>query len=37
MKRVLLIGFDPAVVDFSKWPGMSADKVRKGIEAAKRD
>jgi hypothetical protein len=33
MKRVLLIGFDPAVVDFSKWPGMTADKVRTGIEA----
>lgn len=35
MKRVLLIGFDPDVVDFSKWPGMTADKVRAGIEADK--
>ena len=40
MKRVLFIGFDPATVDFSDPalpPGMSAEKIQAGIEAALAD
>ena len=31
-KKVLMIGLDPAVVDYDKWPGLSAEK----LEAALR-
>ncbi len=31
-KKVLLIGFDPAVVDFSKWPGLTAEKLLAALE-----
>ena len=37
MKRVLLVGYDPEAVDFSDPalpPGMSAEKVRAGVEVA---
>ena len=37
MTRVLLLGYDPDTVDFSDPalpPGMTADKVRVGIEVA---
>jgi hypothetical protein len=37
MTRVLLIGYDPATVDFSDPalpPGMSAEKVHAGVEVA---
>lgn len=37
MKRVLLLGYDPATVDFSDPalpPGMSVEKVHAGVEAA---
>lgn len=37
MKRVLMVGYDPATVDFSDpalAPGMDADKIHAGIKAA---
>lgn len=37
MKRVLLVGFDPATVDFSDPalpPGMTAEKIHAGIKLA---
>ena len=40
MKRVLLIGFDPATVDFSDPalpPGMTAEKIHAGINLAPGD
>jgi hypothetical protein len=40
MKRVLLIGFDPASVDFSDpslRPGMSAEKIHAGVKVALAD
>jgi hypothetical protein len=40
MKRVLLIGFDPASVDFSDPalpPGMSAEKIHSGVKVALAD
>lgn len=33
--RVLQIGIDPDVVDFSPWPGQSADVLRARLEVAK--
>ena len=40
MKRVLLVGFDPATVDFSDPalpPGMTAEKIHAGLKAALAD
>jgi len=40
MKRVLLVGFDPATVDFSDPalpPGMAAEKIHAGIKLALAD
>jgi hypothetical protein len=40
MKRVLLVGFDPATVDYSDAalpPGMTAEKIHAGIERALAD
>jgi hypothetical protein len=40
MKRVLLIGFDPATVDFSDPalpPGMTAEKIHAGVKRALAD
>ena len=40
MKRVILIGFDPATVDFSDPalpPGMTAEKVHAGVKVALAD
>jgi hypothetical protein len=40
MKRVLLVGFDPAAVDFSDPalpPGMTAEKIHAGIKIALAD
>lgn len=40
MKRVLLVGFDPATVDFSDPalpPGMSAEKIHAGVKLALAD
>ena len=34
-KRVLLIGLDPTVVDFSRWPGLDAEKLEKALNADK--
>ena len=33
-KRVLQIGIDPSVIDFSPWPGQDADKLRARIATA---
>ncbi len=30
---VLLVGFDPAVVDYSKWPDLTAEKLLSALEA----
>lgn len=35
-RSVLLIGLDPAVVDFGKWPGMTAEKLAKALEADRK-
>lgn len=32
--RVLQVGMDPGVIDFSPWPGQSADALRGRIDAA---
>lgn len=32
-KSVLLIGFEPAVVDYSKWPGLTPEKLLGMLEA----
>ena len=40
MKRVLLVGFDPAMVDFSDPalpPGMTAEKIHAGVKIALAD
>lgn len=34
-KRILLIGFDPSVVDYTKWPGLTAEKLRAALEGDK--
>lgn len=31
-KSVLLIGWDPDFVDYSKWPGLTPEKLRKALE-----
>ena len=30
--KILLVGWDPDVVDYSKWPGLTAEKLRAGLE-----
>ena len=29
---ILLVGWDPDVVDYSKWPGLTPEKLRAGLE-----
>ncbi len=39
-KKVLLIGLDPAVVNYDRWPGLTAEKLEAGLrrdEAALND
>ena len=39
-KNVLLIGLDPAVVAYDRWPGLTAEKLEAGLrrdEAALKD
>ena len=31
-KRVVLVGWDPEVVDYSKWPGLTPEKLRAALE-----
>lgn len=31
-KRVLMIGLDPDVVDYGRWPGLTPEKLRAGLE-----
>ena len=31
-KQVLLVGWHPDVVDYSKWPGLTPEKLRAGLE-----
>jgi len=35
-KTVLLVGFDPSVVDYSKWPGLTPEKLGAMLEADRR-
>jgi hypothetical protein len=35
-KTVLLIGLDPAVVDYAKWPGLTPEKLQAALEADAR-
>ena len=30
-KNVMLIGLDPAVVDYDRWPGLTAEKLEAGL------
>lgn len=32
-KRVLFIGLDPEVVDYERWPGLTAEKLRGALQA----
>ena len=31
-KKILLVGWNPSVVDYSKWPGLTPEKLRAGLE-----
>ena len=31
-KNVLLIGLDPAVVEYAKWPGLTPEKLQRGLQ-----
>jgi len=31
-KKILLVGWNPNVVDYSKWPGLTPEKLRAGLE-----
>lgn len=33
MKKILLVGWHPSVVDFSKWPGLTAEKLEIALRA----
>ena len=33
MTRVVLVGWNPEVVDYSKWPGLTAEKLTAVLEA----
>ena len=35
-KSVLFIGLDPGVVDYDRWPGLSAEKLRAALDADRR-
>ncbi len=32
-KKVIMIGWHPSVVDYSKWPGFTAEKLQAALEA----
>jgi len=32
-KKVLMVGWHPTVVDYSKWPGLTAEKLEQGLRA----
>jgi hypothetical protein len=34
-KSVVIIGLDPSVVDYNKWPGLTAEKLRAALEGAR--
>jgi hypothetical protein len=36
-KSVVVIGFDPSVVDYSRWPGLDAEKLRAALGGARDD
>ena len=36
-KKVLLIGLDPAVIDFSRWPGLTAEMVDGALRAGEKE
>ncbi len=31
-KKVVLVGWNPEVVDYSKWPGLTPEKLRAALE-----
>jgi len=31
-KKILFVGWNPDVVDYSKWPGLTSEKLRAGLE-----
>jgi hypothetical protein len=33
VKKVLMVGWHPDVVDYSKWPGLTAEKLEQGLRA----
>lgn len=33
MAKILMVGWHPDVVDYAKWPGLSAERLRAGIQA----
>ena len=35
-RNVLLIGLDPAVVDYSRWPGLTPEKIEASLRSAER-
>lgn len=35
-KQVMLIGLDPTVVDYSRWPGLNAEKLEMGLNSDKQ-
>ena len=35
-KRVMLIGLDPTVVDYSRWTGLNAEMLEKGLNSDKQ-
>jgi len=35
-KKVLMVGWHPTVVDYSKWPGLTAEKLEAGLRADER-
>jgi hypothetical protein len=35
-KKILLMGLSPAAVDFSRWPGMTAEKLEAGLQAGEK-
>ena len=36
-KKVLLIGLDPVVIDFSRWPGLTAEMIDGALRAGEKE
>ncbi len=35
-KKILMVGWHPSVVDYSKWPGLTAERLQAALEADKQ-